>query len=112
MDTSEELRRTKLATEPEVAAHPGPRQYIVIAVVLAVATSMEVGLYYFTSLPRPLYISLLMMFMVFKFALVVLWFMHLRFDNRIFRRLFVTGISLAIGVYIVVLLTFGVFTRS
>jgi cytochrome c oxidase subunit IV len=119
MDTSEDLRRTEPAAEPRAeahepggTAHPGPKQYIVIAVVLAVATSMEVGLYYMTSLPRPLYISLLMTFMVFKFALVVLWFMHLRFDSRIFRRLFVTGILLAITVYLVVLFTFGVFTRS
>ena len=54
----------------------------------------------------------MLFFMVFKFAMVVLWFMHLRFDSRIFRRLFVTGIFLAIGVYLIVLLTFGVFTRS
>ena len=119
MDTSEELRKTNLATEregvahePEPAAHPGPKQYVLIAVVLAVATSMEVGLYYITSLPRPAYISLLMFFMVFKFSLVVLWFMHLRFDSQIFRRLFVTGILLAISVYLIVLFTFGVFTRS
>lgn len=119
MDTSEQIRETKRTTEPaavahepELAAHPGPKQYILIAVVLAIATSAEVGLYYLTALPRPLYISLLMFFMVFKFAMVVLWFMHLRFDSRIFRRLFVTGIFLAIGVYLIVLLTFGVFTRS
>ena len=119
MDTSREIRETRreteagaVAHEPELAAHPGPKQYVIVAAVLAVATGMEVGLYYLTELPRPLYITLLMFFMTFKFAMVVLWFMHLRFDNRIFRRLFVTGIFLAVGVYIIVLLSFGVFTRS
>ena len=44
-----------------------------------------------------------------KFAMVAAFFMHLRFDNRVLRRLFLTGIILAIIVYIVVLFMFGVF---
>jgi cytochrome c oxidase subunit 4 len=43
--------------------------------------------------------------------MVVLWFMHLRFDSRLFRRLFVTGIVLALFVYTIVLTTFHVWTR-
>jgi hypothetical protein len=35
--------------------------------------------------------------------------MHLRFDNPIFRRLFITGMLLAMFVYLVVLLAFRVF---
>lgn len=89
-------------------AHPGPAEYIKIAVILAVATLLEVALYYLEFLPDGLIVGLLMFFMVVKFALVVLWFMHLRFDSILFRRLFVTGIVLAIAVYTVVLLTFGV----
>jgi cytochrome c oxidase subunit 4 len=41
-----------------------------------------------------------------KFSLVVLWFMHLRFDSRIFRRLFISGMILAISVYAIVLMIF------
>ncbi len=88
--------------------HPGPAEYIKIAVILAIATALEVALYYLEFLPDGLIVGLLMFFMVVKFALVVLWFMHLRFDSILFRRLFVTGIVLAIAVYTVVLLTFGV----
>jgi cytochrome c oxidase subunit 4 len=98
----------QLAPGGELAAHPGPREYIKVAVVLAIATALEVGLYYM-DLPHGLLISLLLFFAVIKFSLVALWFMHLRFDSRIFRRLFVTGIILAISVYMVVLLMFGVF---
>ena len=36
--------------------------------------------------------------MILKFATVALWFMHLRFDSRIYRRLFITGIILAVRV--------------
>lgn len=117
MDTEEGVRETALATEteaivpePELASHPGPGQYIKIAVILAVATAAEVGLYYM-NLPHPLLVTLLSFFAIVKFALVVLFFMHLRFDSRLFRRLFVTGVVLAMTVYLVVLLTFRVFIR-
>jgi len=120
VDTSESLRETAretepsaVAHEPELAVHPGPAAYVKVAVILAVATAIEVGLYYVTDdMPAPLYIALLMFFMVFKFAMVVLWFMHLRFDSLLFRRLFVAGLLLAVAVYLVVLFTFGVFSRS
>jgi hypothetical protein len=45
--------------------------------------------------------------MTIKFSLVVLWFMHLRFDSPVFKRLFVAGVILALSVFLVVLLTFG-----
>jgi cytochrome c oxidase subunit 4 len=92
--------------EPELAAHPGPKQYVLVAVILAVATGFEVGLYYL-NLPHGLLATLLLFFAVIKFSLVVLWFMHLRFDSRIFRRLFVTGLILAMTVYLIVLTIFG-----
>jgi cytochrome c oxidase subunit IV len=95
-----------VAEEPELAAHPGPRQYVIVAVVLAVATMLEVGLYYL-DLPHGLLAALLLFFAAMKFSLVVLWFMHLRFDSRIFRRLFVTGLILAMTVYLIVLTIFG-----
>jgi cytochrome c oxidase subunit IV len=98
--------------EPELAAHPGPRQYVMVAAVLAVLTGLEVGVYYISSLPHPLLVALLAFFAFWKFVLVVLWFMHLRFDSRIFGRLFVTGILLAMAVYLIVLFTFGVFVRG
>ena len=117
MSVSGDVERTAAETEPEAALHepelqhhPEPKQYIVVAIALAVATGLEVGLYYIT-LPSVIYILLLAFFATIKFILVALWFMHLRFDSRIFRRLFVLGIVLAISVYVVALLTFGVFLR-
>ena len=91
-----------------VHAHPGPRVYVAIALWLAAATAAEVGLYYL-KMPHGLFIGLLMFFMIIKFSLVVAYFMHLKFDAKIFRRLMVTGLALAISVYMIVLLTFGLF---
>lgn len=89
-------------------AHPGPRTYIAVAIWLAIATAAEVALYYL-DMPDGLFIGLLMFFMVVKFTMVVAYFMHLKYDARIFRRLMVTGIALALSVYLIVLLTFGLF---
>jgi cytochrome c oxidase subunit 4 len=85
--------------------HPTPRNYVVIAVVLAVITAFEVLIYYIEAIQAVL-VPLLIFFAFLKFALVALWFMHLRFDSRLFRRLFVTGLVLAFLVFGVVLATF------
>jgi cytochrome c oxidase subunit 4 len=90
----------------EPTGHPGPRQYVMVAAVLAVATAMEVAWYYL-SVPHALFVGLLLVLAVLKFALVALWFMHLRFDNKIFKRLFLMGLLLALSVYLIVLTIFG-----
>jgi cytochrome c oxidase subunit 4 len=104
--TALQTRPQAIAEEPELAVHPGPRQYVMVAVWLALATAIEVAWYY-TDVPHALFASLLLVLAVIKFSLVVLWFMHLRFDSRIFRRLFVTGLALALSVYMIVLVIFG-----
>ncbi|HZA26636.1 MAG TPA: cytochrome C oxidase subunit IV family protein [Actinomycetota bacterium] len=80
--------------------HPGPREYVKIAVALAIVTLLEVGVYYVDFL-RPALVPLLLVFSTIKFALVVLWFMHLRFDSRLFMRLFVAGVVLALSIFAV-----------
>jgi cytochrome c oxidase subunit 4 len=85
-------------------AHPGPFEYIKVAVVLAVVTAAEVTVYYMSGL-KSLMVPVLVGMSVVKFGLVGLYFMHLKFDTRLFRRLFALGIVLAILVYSVVLAT-------
>lgn len=92
------------ADQGEEHAHPGPKEYVRIGVILAVITAIEVGIYYVSSL-RPLIVPLLLGLSFLKFSLVVLWFMHLKFDSRLFRRVFIAGILLAVAVYAVVLVT-------
>jgi hypothetical protein len=98
----------------EDRAHPGPRQYIQIAVVLAFVTFLEVLMFYVQhgslgfTVPRLALILTLIVLMVIKFALVALWYMHLRFDSPIYKRLFLTGLVLALSVFLFVFLMFGV----
>jgi cytochrome c oxidase subunit 4 len=105
--TAVETSDTAIEQEPELARHPGPAQYVMVAVVLAIATLLEVALFYVTAIPRTLLIVLLLGFAAFKFALVVLWFMHLKFDSGLFRRVFSGGLALAFTLYMVVLVTFS-----
>ena len=99
-------------TNPEEHGHPSDGQYIRIAVILAVVTAVEVALYY-KSLPGVnLNNAALGVLAVTKFAMVAAYFMHLKFDNRILRRLFVSGLVLAVAVYIAYLLTLGVFIKD
>ena len=88
-------------------AHPGPGEYIKIALVLAVVTAAEVAVYYISQIPPHVLSAILLVMMAVKFALVSLWFMHLRFDSILFRRLFITGIILAVVVYTIAMTTLG-----
>ena len=88
--------------------HPSPKEYIRIAIILAVITAAEVAIYYIEG-AREFLIPLLFLFALIKFSLVVMWFMHLRFDSRTYARFFLMGLAGAITLYLVVLLTFQVF---
>ncbi|MEX2394346.1 MAG: cytochrome C oxidase subunit IV family protein [Actinomycetota bacterium] len=88
-------------------AHPSPGQYIKIAIILAIVTAIEVGAYYVTGLSDTVLSIGLLVMMVVKFFFVGMWFMHLRFDSKLFRSLFLVGIVLALAVYSVVLVSFG-----
>jgi cytochrome c oxidase subunit 4 len=81
--------------------------YIKIALILAAITALEVSTYYVDF--GPLFMPSLMIMMVIKFVMVVSYFMHLKFDNKVFSFLFYTGLALALFVYITALATFKFF---
>ena len=90
----------------EVRAHPDPWQYVVVAVVLAVITAVEIAVSYMEGdIPDGLIVVLLLAMMVVKFFLVASWFMHLRTDQPVFKRLFIVGAIAAPVLYLVVLAT-------
>ncbi len=92
----------------EHGAHPTEALYIKVALVLALVTAIEVGLYY-TTFSRALTNFTLIALAAIKFVMVAAYFMHLKFDNKLLRRLFVTGFVLAASVYVAYLLSLGVF---
>lgn len=84
------------------AHHPTPRDYVRIAVILGVLTALEVSTYFveFGALAIPLLIVL----MAIKFVMVAGFFMHLRFDTKIYGRLLYGGLLGAMGLYGIALL--------
>jgi cytochrome c oxidase subunit IV len=85
-------------------------KYVQLAIILAIITGLEVYASYADWL-GPAFIPALIIMMVVKFVAVVLFFMHLKFDNKIFSWLFYGGLGLAVGVYVATLVTFQFFNR-
>ncbi|MEX0592865.1 MAG: cytochrome C oxidase subunit IV family protein [Nitriliruptoraceae bacterium] len=88
-------------TEAEASharAHPTPRDYVNIALILAVLTALEVSTYFFEF--GRVAIPLLVILMTIKFVMVAGWFMHLKFDTRLYTMLMYTGLAFALVLYI------------
>ena len=84
--------------------HPTPGTYAKIGLVLFVLTALEVGLYEITygasagSFGRslePFFIPLLLLLSAVKFALVAMYYMHLKNDSKLFSGVFVFPIIIA-----------------
>jgi cytochrome c oxidase subunit 4 len=91
--------------------HPTDADYVKIAVILAVITAAEVGTYFWEDLfgSKPSTAALILTLfpmMIIKFGIVVAYFMHLRFDNPMFRRVFIFGLILAMVVYAIMAFAF------
>ena len=97
----------ELPTEPDATRHHGGSDalYVQIFVILFVLTAAEVSTYFFDvgAAEVPVLVTL----MIVKFVLVVMFFMHLRFDHKLFSWVFVSGLVLAIAVYMIMLTTFS-----
>ena len=85
--------------------------YVKVAVVLVILTSLEVYSTYADWLGKA-FLPVMFTLMATKFLLVVLFFMHLKWDSKLFGRLFWAGAFLAIAVYVGALATFQFFTKA
>ena len=85
--------------------HGTPAFYAIVGLILAVITLVEFLIFYVESL-GVLLIPIMLILSLMKFVIVVAFFMHLRFDNKLFTYLFFAGFLLAavISVALLVLL--------
>ena len=86
-------------------AHASTGTYLRVAAILAVVTLIEVGVFYVPAFQGVLVPALLVL-SAFKFALVVLFYMHLKLDSRLFAFLFSGPLLLALAVMIGLLFLF------
>ena len=82
--------------------------FIKVWVVLLVLTLVEILLAY-VQLGHVAMITLLMGLSLVKTALIMAYFMHLKFDSKLFSGLFVGGILLTSGILLALLALFDVF---
>ncbi len=87
--------------------HPTEKKYWIIALILAVITAVEVALSYIDL--GDAVAPLLLIGMVMKFFIVASYFMHLKFDSRVTRRLFISGLALAVTCYLAMFMMFRQF---
>lgn len=87
--------------QPE-GGHASAGFYWMIAAILTVITGAEVAVFYIEALGSVL-VPLLLVMSTVKFAIVVMFFMHLKSDSKVFSGLFLAGLSVA--VFVVVMMT-------
>ena len=87
---------------PGEKQHPGGKEYLGIAVVLTVITAIEVAVFYVPAM-KPMLVPTLLVLSALKFALVAMFYMHLKFDHRLFSWLFVVPMIVAAGVILALL---------
>jgi cytochrome c oxidase subunit IV len=107
------------ATNPSAAteehAHPGPGTYVKVGVVLFVLTALEVALYEVTfgssagafGNIQPVFVPLLLLLSAAKFALVAMFYMHLKQDSKLFSGVFVFPLIIATVVILSLIVLFA-----
>jgi cytochrome c oxidase subunit 4 len=88
-------------------AHPDWGTYKWVAIILTVITAAEVWVYYTPLKETRLFVPTLLAMSVAKFAIVVMFYMHLKYDAKVFRGLFIGPLIIAIIVLISLLFLFG-----
>jgi cytochrome c oxidase subunit 4 len=94
----------------EVHEHPTWKQYKWVAVILTLITVAEVWVYYTSFKDSPLFVPVLLTMSAVKFAIVVAFYMHLKYDHKLFRALFIGPLLIAISTVIALLFLFGKFS--
>jgi cytochrome c oxidase subunit 4 len=87
--------------------HPTAGTYLRVAAVLVVLTVIEVGVFYVPAF-KPFLAPILLILSAVKFAIVVMFYMHLKMDSRFFTLLFGGPLLLASGVLLGLLFLYGV----
>jgi cytochrome c oxidase subunit IV len=88
-------------------AHPGELTYIKVAITLAIITVIEVAIWYVDWMhDNHVLVPALLVLSAVKFVAVVGFFMHLRFDARLFTYIFASGLAVALSIVLALMALF------
>ena len=97
-------------------AHPGWQTYLKIALILFALTALEVGAYEvvhrhspagFATMLEPVVVPVLLILSAFKFALVAMFYMHLKMDGKLLSGVFTFSLILAAFMITALMVTFA-----
>jgi len=86
------------------APHIKPSKYIIVAVVLAVITIAEITIALGNFLPKELVTVLLIGFSLTKAALVMLFYMHLKYETKWYSLVLVFPLFMVTVLFVIVLI--------
>ncbi len=90
------------------ANFPTPMKYVQIGAILTAITVWEVWAYYIPSVvASKIFVPMLLILSAIKFAIVVAFYMHLKYDHKLFRALFTGPLTVAILTTIGLMFLFG-----
>ena len=88
--------------------HPGWKTYFLVGFILTVITAVEVSAFYIPAWESSrIYVPSMLLLSTIKFVLVVMYYMHLKYDHRLFRALFTGSLIIAIVTIVALLFLFG-----
>src|SRR3712207_4983100 len=88
--------------------HPTFSTYWKVALILTVITVVEVWVYYIPAfVASRLFVPSLLIMSAAKFAIVVMFYMHLKYDHRLFRVLFTGPLIVAFFTIVGLMFLFG-----
>jgi cytochrome c oxidase subunit 4 len=89
----------------EAREHPGPTVYLVVAAFLALLTVMELVVFYVPAL-RPVLVPVLIILGAAKFALVAMFYMHLKYEGWLLTSILVFPLLIATILVVALLVLF------
>jgi len=93
----------------EIHEHPSWKQYKWVALILGIITVVEVWVYYTPFRQSPMFAPVLLIMSAVKFATVVAFYMHLKYDHKLFRALFIGPLIIAMSILTALLFLFSKF---
>ena len=91
----------------EVHEHPTWKQYKWVALILTLITVIEVWVYYTPFAKSSLFVPALLIMSAVKFTIVVMFYMHLKYDHKLFRALFTGPLIIAVLTLLSLMFLFG-----
>lgn len=88
---------------------PTPLFYTIIGVGLGVLTVIEVWFFTMRDSFGAFFVTVMLLLALFKFVVVVAFFMHLRFDKNLLSLVFASGLIIAIAIFVIMLIIQGQF---